>query len=169
VLDVVVVEDTLLAGECDRGLNKLVRAVWEIHHQPIGPAAVVVGDLAHVAGDRGHRVGDTVSPGVLPAVVDRCLVEIDGDNACSAAGGGDRKRADAGKHIEYLFVRFDLFDDAVAFGGESRRKVDRGEIKPERVAVLPVYRFGRREVVAGGRVVDSHYLPVSHPELAFDL
>ena len=62
VLDVVVVEDTLLAGECDRGLNKLVRAVWEIHHQPIGPAAVVVGDLAHVAGDRGHRVVEQIEP-----------------------------------------------------------------------------------------------------------
>ncbi len=159
-LDVVVVERTVVAGEANRRLEELVGTVGEVHHDAVGPPLVVGRDVADVATDGRHAVGDTVALGVPPEVLDGRRVDVRPDAGGPALREGDDERADAGEHIEGPLARLDLFDDAVALGGQSWREVHLGQVQFERTAVLAVDDLGG---VAG------QHLPVADALLAFDL
>ena len=159
---------TVRTREVDGGLEELVGAVGEIHHEAVGPAVVVAGHLAHVAGDGGDGVAHAVAGGVLAEVRDGGLVEVDGDDRGPAARRRDRERTDAGEHVEKAVARLDPLEEPVALGGQPRREVDARQIHQELVAVLAVDGLGRRQV-AVVLVVDGEDVPLANPEFAGDL
>jgi len=159
VLDVVVVEVAVVARQPDGGVEELVGGVREVHHEPVGGVGVLVGDRPHVPGDRGHAVGGSVALGVLSEVLDRALVEIAGDHARAPRRHRDGVGTDAGEHIDRGLVRLDLFDHAVALGGEPRGEVHLGHVQEELVAVLAVDGLG---------AVPRQHVPAPDAQFALD-
>ena len=151
-------EQTLLARKGHGGVEKLLGAVWEVHHEPVRPA-VVARHVAYVVVYRGDPVGNAVSLGVAPEVLDRRPVQIDGDTLGAACGRRDHERPDAGEHVEHPFVGVDPADDPVAFGREPRGKIHRRDVEFERAAVLAVDRLG---------AVPAQHVPPADAEFALD-
>ena len=158
-LDVVVMNGAVRTRQRDCRRQELVGAVGEIHHDAVGPPLVVGGDLAYVATDTGDVVGDAVSLGVAPEIVDSCLVDVRPDTGRTARCEGDHEGTDTGEHIERPLALVDLLDDPVALCGQSGGEVHLGEVEFEGTAVLPMEHLGG---VAGQN------LPVPNPFGAFD-
>ncbi len=136
VLNVVVVDHGIVVGKIHSCLQKLISAVGEVHHDPVGPVGVLTRHLADITLDSRDSSGDIVAAGILSEILDRVGVDVDADGGGPTLGERDDERADAGEHVEGAFSLTDLFDDAVALGRQPRREIDCRQVQRELTTVL---------------------------------
>ena len=122
--------------------EELVRREWEVHDDPVEGGEPEPGEVRGV-GEHRDDVFGPIEANVVDEEVGRGGVPVHSEDDTRPAGEGDRKRPDAGEHVEHPLPVLHHPENPLPFGREPGREVGKSEVHVEPEPVLGHLGAGR--------------------------